>query len=98
MSNRDWKLVQVIVYPRGGIEQARMEETVQLPYDAGFDDLLAALADASPDVFEEVCGCVTRASARSRVHAADDPPLLTLDHYFTLGGPILCPDLPEGMA
>jgi hypothetical protein len=90
MSGRDWKLVQVVVYPPSAKEHTRMEQTLRLPYDAGFDDLLAALADASPDVFAEVCGCVAR--------AGDDPPLLTLDHYFALGGPIVCPDLAEGIA
>jgi hypothetical protein len=97
MSGRDWKLVQVVVYPPRAKEHTRMEQTVRLPYDAGFDDLLAALADASPDVFAEVCGCVARASMHSLARAGDDPPLLTLDHYFTLGGPVVCPNLTEGI-
>ena len=98
MSGRDWKLVQVVVYPPGAAKQTRTEETVRLPHDAGFDDLLAALADTSPAVFAEVCGCVARASADSLSHADSDPPLLTLDHYFALGGPVVCPDLTEGIA
>jgi hypothetical protein len=97
MSGRDWKLVQVIVYPPSAEEHTRMEQTLRLPYDAGFDDFLAALADASPDVFAEVYGCVARASVNSLSHAGDDPPLLTLDHYFALGGPVVCPDLAEGI-
>lgn len=97
MSGRDWKLVKVVVYPPGSAKQARMEQTVRLPYDAGFDDLLAALADTSPDVFAEVCGCVARASANSLSHADDASPLLTLDHYFALGGPVVCPDFTEGI-
>jgi hypothetical protein len=97
MSDRGWKLVEVVVYPPSAKEHTRMVQTVRLPYDAGFDDLLAALADASPDVFAEVCGCVARASSRSLTRAGDDPPLLTLDHYFALGGPVVCPDLTEGI-
>jgi len=95
MSHRDGKLVQVVVYPPGTGERSRLEQTVRLPHDAGFDDLLAVLADASPDVFAEVCGCVARASADSFAQPGDDPALLTLDHYFALGGPIVCPDLTE---
>ena len=98
MSGRDWKLVKVVVYPPGSAKQARMEQTVRVPCNARFDDLLAALADTSPDVFAEVCGCVARASADSLSHADDDPPLLTLDHYFALGGPVVCPDLTDGLA
>jgi hypothetical protein len=98
MSGRDWKLVQVVVYPPGAKEHTRMEQTLRLPYDAGFDDFLAALADASPDVFAEVCGCVARASVDSLSPPGGDSPLLTLDHYFALGGPVVCPDLAEGIA
>ncbi len=98
MSARDWKLVQVVVYPPGGGRRDRMERTVRLPYDAGFDDLLATLADTSPDVFAEVCGCVARASAHPFSRTGGDPLLLTLDHYFALGGPVVCPDVDEGYA
>jgi hypothetical protein len=38
---------------------------------------------------------VARASADSFAQPGDDPALLTLDHYFALGGPIVCPDLTE---
>ncbi len=98
MSARAWKLVQVVVYPPGGEGRVRMEKTVRLPYDAGFDDLLAALADASPDVFAEVCGCVARASAQPSSQVGGDPALLTLDHYFALGGPVVCPVVDDGDA
>lgn len=98
MSGRDWKLVEVVVYPPNAREYTRMEQTVRLPRDAGFDDLLAALADTSPDVFAEVRGCVARASGYSLSRAGDSPPLLTLDHYFSLGGPVVCPDLTEAIA
>lgn len=97
MNARGWKVVRVVVFPSGGAECARMEETVRLPCDAGFGDLLAALADASPDVFEEVCGCVARASAHALCQTGDDPPLRTLDHYFSLGGPVVCPEFTEGI-
>ena len=93
MNGRGCKLVKVVVYPPSAGGDTRMEQTVRLPHDAGFDDLLAALADTSPDVFAEVCGCVARASAHSLPRAGDDPTLLTLDHYFSLGGPVVCPDL-----
>jgi hypothetical protein len=98
MSALDWKLVQVVVYPPGDGGRVRMEKTVRLPYDAGFDDLLAALADTSPDVFAEVCGCVARASAHPFSRTGDDPPLLTLGHYFALGGPVVCPVVDDGNA
>jgi len=98
MSALDWKLVQVVVYPPGDEGRVRMEKTVRLPYDAGFDDLLAALADVSPDVFAEVCGCVARAAAQPFSRAGDDPPLLTLGHYFALGGPVVCPVVDDGNA
>ena len=97
MSGRGWKLVQVVVYPPGGEGDSRMEQTVRLPDNAGFDDLLTALADTSPDVFAEVCGCVARASSHSFSQMGSDPPLLTLDHYFALGGPVVCPDVDEGI-
>ena len=97
MSARDSKLVQVVVYPPGAKGHVRMEETVRLPNDAGFDDLLTALADTSPDVFSEVCGCVARASAYSLSRTGHDPPLLTLGHYFALGGPVVCPFVEDGM-
>ena len=97
MSAQDWKLVQVVVYPPGAGGRGRMEETVRLPSDAGFHDLLTALADASPDVFAEVCGCVARASAHAPFRTGGETPLLTLDHYFALGGPVVCPDVEEGM-
>jgi hypothetical protein len=97
MSHRDWKLVQVVVYPPGVEGTVRLEQTVRLPHDGGFDDLLSALADASPDVFAKVHECVARASAHSLSRAGEDPPLLTLDHYFALGGPVVCPDLTEGV-
>ena len=98
MTNRDWKLVQVVVYPPGSAEETRMQQTVRLPHDAGIIELLAELANSSPDVFAEVCGCVARASGHSLSCAGDDPPLLTLDHYFALGGPVVCPDLAEGIS
>ena len=98
MSDLDWKVVQVVVYPPGVEEHARMEQTVRLPYDADFDDLLAALADSSPGVFAEVSRYVERATAHLPSQAGDDPPLLALDHYFGLGGPIVCPDFPDGIA
>lgn len=94
MSGRGWKTVEVVVFPAGAVDRSRLEQTVTLPDGAGFDDLLAALADASPDVFAEVCGCVARASADAVSQAGGDPALLTLDHYFALGGPVVCPDLP----
>jgi hypothetical protein len=98
MSPPAWKLVQVVVYPPRGEGRVRMEQTVRLPEDAGFDDLLATLAKTSPDVFAEVCGCVARASAHAVSRTGDDPPLLTLGHYFALGGPVVCPDVGEGIA
>ena len=98
MTNRDWKLVQVVVYPPGSAKETRMQQTVRLPHDAGIIELLAELANSSPDVFAEVCGCVARASAHSLSRTGDDPPILTLDHYFALGGPVVCPDLAEGIS
>ena len=95
MIGRGSKLVQVVVYPPGGGGDVRMEQTVLLPYEAGFGDLLTALADTSPDVFAEVCGCVARASAGSASRPGSDPALLTLDHYFALGGPVVCPNVDE---
>lgn len=90
-------MVEVVVFPASG-EGCRMEQTVRLRSDAGFDELLTALADVSPDVFAEVCGCVARASADTLWQAGDDPPLVTLDHYFALGGPIVCPAFADEVA
>jgi len=95
MSARDWKIVEVVLFSATGGRCSRTVQSVELPSDAGFDELLAALAEASPDVFAEVCGCVAQASAEALSQAGGDPPWVTLDHYFALGGPIVCPALAE---
>jgi len=92
MSGSEWKRVEVVVYPSGTAPYARMEETIQLPADAGFEDLLAELARVSPTVYGEVCSCVARAAMQTWETSAGTP-ASTLDRYFSLGGPILCPEL-----
>lgn len=93
MSENDWKVVQVVVYPPRGTESARLEQEVRLPRDAGLEELLGALEIASPDVHTEVCECVARASSGFGGPEGDAAPLQTLDRYFALGGPIVCPDV-----
>jgi len=92
MSASGWKQVEVVVYPADAAPYSRMEETLQLPIDAGFEDLLDELARVSPQVYGEVCTCVARARMHAQGQSAD-PLESTLDHYFGLGCPILCPEL-----
>ncbi|MCX6093627.1 MAG: hypothetical protein NTY63_02230 [Candidatus Bipolaricaulota bacterium] len=93
-----WKDVEVVVYTSGTSVPTRMEETVRLPREAGFPELLAALADAAPDIHQEVLRCLARGAGCPLGEPAGLPVLATLDRQFVRGGPVLLPDLPDERA
>ncbi len=93
-----WKDVKVVVYTSGASVPIRMEETVRLPRDAGFSELLAALAHAAPDLHREVVRCLARGVGCPLDDPAGLPVLAALDRQFVRGGPVLLPDLPDERA
>ena len=93
MTLRLWKDVHVVVYVRGESEPVRLEETVRLSREAGFMDLLDALESLRPEIYEEVCACVARATQCSTWRDPAGPALTTLDRLFVSGGPVICPGL-----
>lgn len=93
MTWQAWKDVQVVVYASGESEPTRLEETVRLPQDAGFVELLEALEQISPELYEEVCVCVARATECSSWREPGAPGLIALDRLFVRGGPVICPGL-----
>ncbi|MEN6370032.1 MAG: hypothetical protein ABFD77_10125 [Thermotogota bacterium] len=93
-----WKDVKVVVYTSGTSVPTRMEETIRLPREAGFPELLAALAHAAPDIHQEVLRCLARGTGGPLDEPAGLPILATLDRQFIRGGPILLPDLPDERA
>ena len=90
-----WKEVKVVVYTSEGAVPVRLEETVRLPRQAGFPELLAALAQAAPDIHREVLRCLVRGVGCALDEPAGVPVLATLDRQFVRGGPVLLPDLPD---
>jgi hypothetical protein len=93
-----WKDVKVVVYTSKESVPVRMEETVRLPREAGFSELLAALAHAAPDIHQEVLRCLSRGVGCSLAEPTGIPVLATLDRQFIRGGPVLLPDLPDERA
>jgi len=93
MSKADWKVIRVVVYPPGRPALSRLEQDVFLPRDAGFDDLLTALALQSPEVYAEVRDCIARTSSRFGGPENEEVTAETLGRYFSLGSPIVCPDV-----
>ena len=93
MTWQAWKDVQVVVYVQGEPEPTRLEETVRLPREAGFMELLEALEQNRPEIYEEVCACVARASECTTWREPGGPALTTLDRLFVRGGPVICPGL-----
>jgi len=93
MSKADWKVVRVVVYPPGSPRGSRLERDVSLPWDAGFEDLLAALALQSPEIHTEVRSCMARASSGFSEPENEAATAETLGHYFSLGSSIVCPDI-----
>ena len=78
---------------RGEGEPVRLEETVRLSRDAGFMDLVNALESQRPEIYEEVCACVARATECTTWWKPGGPALRTLDRLFGTGGPVICPGL-----
>ncbi len=93
-----WKDVKVVVYTSKESVPVRMEETVRLPREAGFPELLAALAQVAPDIHREVLRCVARGAGCALDQTAGVPVLAALDRQFIRGGPVLLPDLPDERA
>ncbi|MDD5220454.1 MAG: hypothetical protein PHV11_07800 [Candidatus Bipolaricaulis sp.] len=98
MTTTPWNDVKVVVYTSQGSVPIRMEETLRLPREAGFPELLAALAFSAPDIHREVLRCLARGIGCLPDEPAGGPVLAALDRQFVRGGPVLLPDLPDERA
>jgi len=92
MTSDRWKDVDVVVYTSDVPFPRRLEQTVRLPDEAGFADLLNALRRESPEIYTEVRNRVLRAAGRVLAYGVGAPLLATLDRQFAQGGPIIFPD------
>ncbi len=92
------KDVKVVVYTSEGSVPIRMEETIRMPREAGFRELLAVLERSAPDIHREILRCLARGIGCPVGESASVPVLAALDRQFVRGGPVLLPDLPDERA
>jgi hypothetical protein len=91
MSADQAKEIRVVVYTSNVAESEPLESQVALPGDAEFADLIDALRDESPTVYEEVRRRVLRAAGRVLAYGRDDPLLMAIDEKLEQGGTLIFP-------